>query len=214
VSWCQKKSSSALHGAREDIKGRHADNPTGRHSILLISDPPPSSPILTPDALPAATLPVYPGLGQTPNMLACIPSGLVLKINQCSKKPNKHTVQMLRLNLTLLRYSRLQCFKSDKLKEQRLLMLNETEAENKCPFSSLFFKTTYISQRQKGQINLDFNEARDRGDGSGIIWTICISLAPLFRQITTPVHHHSIFYRPDALPDAKPTVSKHSRQQK
>jgi len=30
----------------------------------LISDPPPSSPIFTPDPLPAANLPVYPGLGQ------------------------------------------------------------------------------------------------------------------------------------------------------
>jgi len=127
-------------------------------------------------------------------MLACIPSGLFLKINQCSKKPNKHTVQMLRLNLTLLRYSRLQYFKSDKLKEQRLLMLNETEAGNKCSFNSLFFRTTYVSQRQKGQTNLDFNEARDHRGGSGISWTICISYAPLSRQITMPVHHHSIFY--------------------
>jgi len=24
-----------------------------------------------------------------------------------------------------------------------------------------------------------------------------------------PVPHHSIFYRPDALPDAQPTASKH-----
>jgi len=39
--------------------------------------PPPSSPIFAPDALPAATLPIYPGLGQSPNMLACIPNGLV-----------------------------------------------------------------------------------------------------------------------------------------
>jgi len=30
------------------------------------------------DALPGITLPVYPGLGQAPNMLACIPSGLVI----------------------------------------------------------------------------------------------------------------------------------------
>jgi len=30
-----------------------------------------------PDALPATTLPLYPGLGQAPNMLACIPSGIV-----------------------------------------------------------------------------------------------------------------------------------------
>jgi len=30
-----------------------------------------------PDALPAATLLIYPGLGQAPNMLACIPSGFL-----------------------------------------------------------------------------------------------------------------------------------------
>jgi len=40
----------------------------------LISDPPPSSPIFMPEALCAATFPIYPGLGQAPNMLACIPS--------------------------------------------------------------------------------------------------------------------------------------------
>jgi len=33
VSRCQKKSSSGLCGAREDNRGRHADNPAGRHSI-------------------------------------------------------------------------------------------------------------------------------------------------------------------------------------
>jgi len=30
-----------------------------------------------PDAFPAAILPLYTGLGQAPNMLACIPSGVV-----------------------------------------------------------------------------------------------------------------------------------------
>ena len=30
-----------------------------------------------PEALPATTLPFYPGLGQAPNMLACVPSGVV-----------------------------------------------------------------------------------------------------------------------------------------
>jgi len=30
---------------------------------------------------------------------------------------------------------------------------------------------------------------------------------PYSRQITTPIPHHSIFYRPDALSDAQPTVS-------
>jgi len=48
--------------------------------------------------------------------------------------------------------------------------------------------------------------------GSGISWTICKSFAPHSRQITMPVPHHSIFYGPDALPDAQPTVSKHWRQ--
>jgi len=43
----------------------------------LVSDPPPSSPIFTQHALPAATLPLYPGLEQAPKMLACIPSGVV-----------------------------------------------------------------------------------------------------------------------------------------
>ena len=33
--------------------------------------------IFTPDAIPDTTLPIYPGLGQAPNMLACIPGGLV-----------------------------------------------------------------------------------------------------------------------------------------
>jgi len=46
--------------------------------------------------------------------------------------------------------------------------------------------------------------------GSGISWAICKS-AHRLRQITTPAPHHSVFYRPDALPAAQPTVSKHWR---
>ena len=38
--------------------------------------------------------------------------------------------------------------------------------------------------------------------GSGISWAICN---------TAPATHHSVFYRPDALPAAQPTVSKHWR---
>ena len=45
---------------------------------------------------------------------------------------------------------------------------------------------------------------------SGISWTICKS-APRSRLITTPAPHHSVFYRPDALPAAQPTASKHWR---
>ena len=46
--------------------------------------------------------------------------------------------------------------------------------------------------------------------GSGISWAICKS-APRSRQITTPAPHHSGFYRPDALPAAQPSASKHWR---
>ena len=46
--------------------------------------------------------------------------------------------------------------------------------------------------------------------GNGISWAICKS-TPHSRQITTPAPHHSVFYRPDALPAAQPTASKHWR---
>jgi len=44
--------------------------------------------------------------------------------------------------------------------------------------------------------------------GSGIGWAMCKS-APSSRQITMPAPYHSVFYRPDALPAAQPTASKH-----
>ena len=44
--------------------------------------------------------------------------------------------------------------------------------------------------------------------GSGISWAICKS-ASRSRRRTTPAPHHSVFYRPDALPAAQPTASKH-----
>jgi len=77
VSRCQKKSSPGLYGAREDYRGRHTEHPNGRHSIWTNQRPTSIIPtVFTPDALPAATLTLYPGLGQAPNMLACIPSGV------------------------------------------------------------------------------------------------------------------------------------------
>ena len=47
--------------------------------------------------------------------------------------------------------------------------------------------------------------------GSGISWAICKS-ASRSRQITMPALHHSVFYRPDALPATQPTASKHWTQ--
>ena len=44
--------------------------------------------------------------------------------------------------------------------------------------------------------------------GGGISWAYArLHLAP--DRITTPAPHHSVFYRPDALPAAQPTASKH-----
>jgi len=40
---------------------------------------------------------------------------------------------------------------------------------------------------------------------TGISWAICKS-APRSRQIIMPAPHHSVFYRPDALPATQPTV--------
>ena len=51
---------------------------------------------------------------------------------------------------------------------------------------------------------------QDTVSGSGMSWAIC-KYAPHSRQITTPPLHHSVFYRPDALPAALPTASKHWR---
>jgi len=44
--------------------------------------------------------------------------------------------------------------------------------------------------------------------GSGISWAICKS-ARCSRQITMSATHHSLFYRPDAIPAAQQTASKH-----
>ena len=74
-------------------------------------------------------------------------------------------------------------------------------------FNGPFSGTTQVSRYQKGKTNLDFTETVG---GSGISWAICKS-APRCRQITMPAPHHSVFYRPDALPAAQPTASKHWR---
>jgi len=73
-------------GARRNLldfvvqgKIAEADTPTirlGATPCRLISDPPPSPPIFTLDALPTTTLRIYPGLGQAPNMLACISNSI------------------------------------------------------------------------------------------------------------------------------------------
>jgi len=70
--------------------------------------------------------------------------------------------------------------------------------------------TTRVSRHQKGKTNLDLLE-QEIVSGSGISWVICKS-APWLRHVITPVSHHSVFYRPDALPATQPTASKHWKQ--
>jgi len=67
--------------------------------------------------------------------------------------------------------------------------------------------TTQVSRYQKSKTNLDFTEARD----SEWQWhhlghmQACTS-----RQTDNHAStHQSVFYRPDALPAAQPTASKH-----
>ena len=51
---------------------------------------------------------------------------------------------------------------------------------------------------------------QETASGSGISWAIRKS-APRSRQITMPANQQSVFYKPDALPAAQPTASKHWR---
>ena len=78
------------------------------------------------------------------------------------------------------------------------------------PFNGPFSRTTRVSRYQKGKTNLDFTEARDcewQWHQLGHM-QVCISLQTDNHART----HHSVFYRPDALPAAQPTASKHWRQ--
>jgi len=75
------------------------------------------------------------------------------------------------------------------------------------PFNGPFSGTTQVRRYQKGKTNLDFTEARD----SEWQWhqlvhmQVCTSLQ-IDNHASTPPFS---FYRPDALPVAQPTASKH-----
>jgi len=81
-------------------------------------------------------------------------------------------------------------------------------------FTGLLPRTTGVSRCQKGKTSLDSNEARDDGVW-GWQWhqldhmqTVCTSLQTDNNTNTSSVN----FYRPDALPDVQPTVSKYWKQ--
>jgi len=79
--------------------------------------------------------------------------------------------------------------------------------EQQQPFNGLFSRITWVSRYQKGKTNLDFTGARD----SEWQWhqlghmQVCTSLQTDNHANTPPL----VFYRPDAVPAAQPTASKH-----
>jgi len=73
-------------------------------------------------------------------------------------------------------------------------------------YSSLDFARDYLGKPVTEPIWILLKQ--ETVSGSGISWAICKS-APQLRQITMPAPHYSVFYRPDALPAAQPTASKH-----
>jgi len=81
-------------------------------------------------------------------------------------------------------------------------------------FNGLFSRTTWVSWYQKGKTSLDLNEARD-GGVFGSQWHQLDNMQTICTTLQTDDHTNTSslnFYRPDALPDAQPTVSKHWRQ--
>ena len=75
------------------------------------------------------------------------------------------------------------------------------------PFNGSFSRITQVSRYQKGKTNLDFTEARDSEWQWHQLGHMQVSILLQTDNHTAP--HHSVFYRPDALPAAQPTVSKH-----
>ena len=71
------------------------------------------------------------------------------------------------------------------------------------PFNSLFSRTTWLSQYQKGKTSLDFTEARDYGVLERQ-WIICRQSAPRSRQIA--IANTPSVNSVDALLDFQPTV--------
>jgi len=70
---------------------------------------------------------------------------------------------------------------------------------------ALFSGTTRVSQYQKGKTNLNFTEASDSEWLQLGYMQVCTSLQTDNHASTPPL----TFYRPDALPAAHSTASKH-----
>jgi len=91
-----------------------------------------------------------------------------------------------------------------------IFVVTPQNKQNKYPLNNLFSRTTWASRHQKGKTILDSNEARHDGAAveSAGPYASHLHLAPIRWPCQHLITH---FYRPDALPDAQPTVSKHWR---
>ena len=89
------------------------------------------------------------------------------------------------------------------------------QKQNKCPLNSIFSRTTWVCQYQKGKTIVDFNEANwygfEMAEARVGPHKNNLHLTPWVKAPSMPTPHHSI-YRLDTLSDVQPTMSKHWRQ--
>jgi len=95
----------------------------------------------------------------------------------------------------------------DLLIMQVMMSAKSSQYTHTHPFNGPFSGTTQVSRYQNGKTNLDFSEPRD----SEWQWHRLghMQLCTLLQADNHTSTHHSVFYRPDALPVAQPTASKH-----
>jgi len=75
-------------------------------------------------------------------------------------------------------------------------------------FNGHFSRWTWVSGYQTVS-TLDFIRAKDDG-GGGNNWSYKTCKSPI--KSSPPTNQYPVFYRPDALPVAQPTVSEHKAQ--
>jgi len=112
--------------------------------------------------------------------------------------------------LTLASLALCSSFSQDTRTIQHMASLSSPSSHTHAhPFNGPLSRTTRVSRYQKGKTNLDFTEARD----SEWQWhqlghmQVCTLLQTDNHANTSSLS----FYRPDALPAAQPTASKHWR---
>jgi len=88
---------------------------------------------------------------------------------------------------------------------------SNSHAHTHTRLTTSFSRATWVSRYQKGKTSLDSNEAREDG-GLGMQWHQLDRIQTICTSLQTDNHTNTLllnFYRPDALPDAELTVSKH-----